>query len=196
MIRPVHLMFGTMLCVVLMAIPGAQGQAGTGPLAGLQEATTKVGFDDEMPPKLSGLLWPTPGVVPKKCAVRKVGVEGKSEDDKRMLIARVDNGDIVFAHIITSKPEAGTKVRREYYYRANAGGNLALALTATFQFTISDVDNDVLKNVTSQTYGETTGDGTQPLAITPEITARFETEKKFWLKQQKDLKKKEKDSGQ
>ena len=87
-------------------------------------------------------------------------------------------------------------MRREYYYRANAKGGLALALTATFQFTITDVDDDVLKNVTSQTYGETAGDGTQPLAITPEIKAKFETEKKFWLKLEKSLKKKERDSGQ
>jgi hypothetical protein len=189
-------MSGLVLCLGLIAIPGARVQAGTGPLAGLQEATTKVGFDDQMPAKLSGLLWPTPGIAPKKCAVMKVGVEGTSEDDKRILIERVDNGDIVFAHIITSKPEADTKMRREYYYRANAKGGLALALTATFQFTITDVDDDVLKNVTSQTYGETAGDGTQPLAITPEIKAKFETEKKFWLKLEKSLKKKERDSGQ
>ena len=185
-----------MLCVGLAAIPGAQGQTATGPLAGLEQATTKVGFDDQMPAKLSGLLWPAADTGNKKCAVKKISVEGTSEDDKRMLIVRMDNGDIVFAHTTVSKPKADAKLRREYYYRANAKGGLELALTATFQFEITDVDDDVLKNVTSETYGGTAGYGGKPLAITSEVKAKFEAEKKFWLKQEKSLKKMESDPAQ
>ncbi len=184
-------------------ITGAQGQTVTdtkatasGPLAGLAHATTQVGFDDKMPAKLCALLWPSPGAVQTNCAVRKVAVEGKSEDDKQMIIVRMDTQDVVFAHTIVSKTKAETKIRREFYYRANAKGDLALALKATFRFVITDVDNDVLQNVTWETYGEATGDGTQPLAITPEVEAQFKTEKKFWLKQEKTLKKKEHDMGQ
>ncbi len=180
------------------AVPGAWGQAATntnvvvtGPLAGLEQATVKLGFDDQMPAKLCGLLWPAPGTVQKKCAVRKVEVDGKTEDDKRILIARLDNGDVVLAHTTVIKPHEDSKIRHEYYYRANAKGDLALALEATFLFTITDVDNDVLKRVTWDTYGAAAGDGGPALAITPEVKAQFEAEKKFWFKQEKSLKKQE-----
>jgi len=155
-----------------------------------------VGFDDKMPVKLCGLLWPAPGTVQKKCAVRKVEVEGKTEDEKKILIVRLDTHDVVFAHTVVSQTKTDSKMRREYYYRANAKGDLALALKVTFHFTITDVDNEVLQNVTWQTFGEATGDGTQPLAITPEVEAQFKTEKKFWLKAEKSLKKKEHDAEQ
>jgi hypothetical protein len=190
------------LCAGVLAIPAARGQTATtnvvvtGPLAGLEQATTKLGFDDRMPAKLCGLVWPASGIVLTNCAIRKVAVEGKSEDDKRMLLVRMDTHDLVFAHTIVSKPEEDVKMRREYYYRPDAQGDLALALKATFRFTITDVGNEVLQNVTWETYGQRTGDGTQPLAITPEVQAQFKTEKKFWLKQEKSLKKKERDAGQ
>jgi len=148
-----------------------------------------------MPAKLCGMLWPAPVTVQKKCAVRKLEMAGKSENDKQILIVRLDTHDVVFAHTIESKPTPDSKMRWEYYYRANAQGDLALALKATFRYAITDVDNEVLQKVTCETYGETAGDDGKMLAITPGVKAQFETEKKFWLKQEKSLNKQAHDAG-
>ena len=191
------------LCIGVFIAPGARGQAATGtnaaftgPLAGLGEATAKVGSDDKIPAKLCGLLWPAPGTVQTNCAVRKVAVEGASEDEKRMIFVRMDTHDIVFAHTMVTKPKEDSKMRREYYYRVNAKGDLALALKVTFRFTINDVDNDVLQKVTLETYAEKAGDDGKTLAISSEVEAQFKTEKKFWLKAEKGLKKKAHDEEQ
>jgi hypothetical protein len=186
------------LCAGGLAVPGAFGQAAggintapTGPLAGLEESTMKLGFKDKIPAKLCGMLWPTAGTNQQKFAVKKVAVQGKDETEKRILIVRLDNYDIIIAHFTETKPTEDSKIRRESYYRTTAKGDLVLALKATFQFSISDVDNDVLKDVTFDTYGETAGDGETPLPMTPDIKAQFMAERKFWLKTQKSLKKQE-----
>jgi hypothetical protein len=186
-----------LLCAGGFAVPGVHGQTAAdtnatvkGPLTGLEEATMKVGFQDKMPAKLCGLLWPASGTNQQRYEVKKVAVQGKDETEKRILITRMDNHDIILAHFTETKPGEDSKIRRERYYRTNAKGDLVLALKATFQFTITDVDNDVLKNVTCETYGEMAGDGSAPLPITPEIKAQFMAERKFWLKAQKSLKKK------
>jgi hypothetical protein len=191
------------LCIGAFIAPRARGQAVTGtntsftgPLAGLGKAAAKAGFDDKIPAKLCRLLWPASGAVTTNCAVRKVAMEGDSEDEKRMILVRMDTHDIVFAHTIVTKPKEDLKMRREYYYRVNARGDLALALKATFRFNISDVDNDVLQSVSWETYGEKAGDDGETLAITPEVTAQFKVEKKFWLKQEKAMNKMERDPAQ
>jgi hypothetical protein len=200
---PFHKVLTMALCIGVSIASRAQGQAVagtnavfTGPLAGLEEATAKVGFKDKIPAKLCALLWPAPGTVQTNCAVRKVAVEGKTEDEKRMIIERMDTHDLVFAHTIVSTPKEDSKIRHEYYYLVNAQGDLALALKVTFQFTITDVDNDVLQKVTLVAYGEKASDDGKTLAITPDVAAQFKTEKKFWLKAEKSLKKKEHDAEQ
>jgi hypothetical protein len=181
-------------CVGFTAIPGARGQAFVdpnaplaGPLAGVAEATAKVGFKDKIPAKLCALLWPALGTNQDNCIVRKVAIAGKEPHELKYLIVRLDNRDVVMARVTASEPKDDMKLREERYYLTTAQGDLALALEVTFEFKVNDVDSDVLKNVTWQAYGQTPGGETLP--VTPEVKEQFETEKKFWLKQEKSLKK-------
>jgi hypothetical protein len=114
---------------------------------------------------------------------------GKHADEERMFCLRRETQDIVLGRFTVDKPDSESKVREEFYYRTTVQGDLVLALTATFQFTIDDVDNELLKKVTWQTYGEVAGDGTKPLPITPDLKAEFEAEKKLWLAVEKKLSK-------
>jgi hypothetical protein len=184
------------------ATPGARGQGVggtnavlTGPLAGVEMETAKVGFPDKMPAKLCGLLWPMPGTNQPKYAVKKVATSGASAGEKRVLIVRLDNGDIVLAHFAENTPSEDAKIRREIYFRTTSQGELERALRATFVFEITDVGNEVLRHSMWQAYGEMAGEpaGTNEstLAITADIKAQFEKEKKYWRKQEKNLKKQE-----
>ena len=178
----------TALCVGFLAIPGARGQAATGPFAGLAGATAKVGSEDKIPAKLCALLWPALGTNQQNCIVKKVSIAGKDPHEMKYLILRPDNHDVVMARVTASEPKDDMKSREERYYLTTAQGDLALALEVTFVFKVNDVDSDVLKNVTLQAYGQTPG-ARDTLPVTPEVKANFETEKKFWLGQEKQLKK-------
>jgi hypothetical protein len=158
----------------------------TGPLAGLVQLAIKNHTEDELPAKLCGLLWPNSGN--HKYFVKKFALP--IEHEQRIFCLRTDNQDIVLVHTYETKPDEQSKKRKEYYYRTTAKGDLALAVIARFEFTIDDVDNELLKKVTYETYGEVSGDGKKPLAITDDIRADFEAEKKLWLKSQKKLGKK------
>jgi hypothetical protein len=162
-----------------------------GPLGNLDEAAAKMGFKDTMPAKLCGLLWPGASAPKGTCKVKKVAVEGKDETEKRIMIVRMDNHDLIFAHFTETAPHDNAKTRREYYFRPTPAGDLALALKVTFQFRISDTDTDLLEGMTYETYDDAGGKGEDALPVTPEIKAKFETEKKLWLAQEKQLKKKE-----
>jgi len=88
-----------------------------------------------------------------------------------------------------TKPQDEAKTRTDFYYRTDPNGELALALKATFHFTLDELDEEHLKRVTWETFGAVSGDASPPLPITPEITAQFQAEKKYWLAQQKKLQK-------
>ena len=64
-----------------------------------------------------------------------------------------------------------------------------MVLQATFQFTISDTDTDILKKVTWQTFGAVSGGGEPAQPISSDILSEFKAEKKFWLGQAKALRK-------
>ena len=157
-----------------------------GPLAGLVRLAMKLGIEDDLPARLSGLLWPGPGAS-QKCAVKKISLAAKGGG--RFFILRTDNQNIVLLHFTETKPDNDSRIRREFYYCTTSQGDLALALSATFQFAKDDVDNELLKKVTWQTYGTAAGDGSKPLPITADIRTQFEAEKKIWLGQENQLKK-------
>jgi hypothetical protein len=192
-----------MICGGPAGLPRAAAQSAatefspiTDTLSGLADAVAKVGLADDLPGRLTMLLWPAPGGAQKKCAIKKVALEGTTEGDKRMLILRLDNQDLVFAHFDESHPSATTKVRHEFYYRTTTEGNLTLALTATFQYEISDVEAEILKKVTWTTFGSQAGDGGKPVPMTADIRAQFESEKKLWWSQEKRIKKIERGESQ
>ena len=163
-----------------------------GPLGDLSQLIIKGGTGDELPAHLAGLLWPEAGKRQQKLAVQKSVVPGKKEGEGRVFFVRPDNHEIVLMkHAETVSDDGESKTREETYYRTSPDGNLALVLTARLRFTKDLADNDILKDVNLQTYGQITADASKPLPITPEIRSEFETEKKFWLKQEKKLKKSE-----
>lgn len=155
----------------------------TGPLAGLAQLAMKTQDENELPTKLCGLLWPNSGN--HKYAIRKFSMPTGGEE--RLFCLRTDNQDILLTHRVETKPDESTKKRREIYYRTTAKGELVLAVVVRFEFTIDDVDNEILKKATYETYGEVSGDGKKPLAITADLLARFEAEKKYWLGLHKKL---------
>lgn len=158
----------------------------TGQLAGLAQLAMKTEAEDELPAKLCGLLWPSSGN--HKYSVKKFSMP--THEAERIFCVRTNNQDIVLVDAMETKPNEDTKKRKEIYYRTTAKGDLVLALIVRFEFNIDDVDNELLKKVTYETYGEVSGDGKKPLAITDDLRAKFEAEKKFWLGLQKKLGKK------
>jgi hypothetical protein len=184
----------TGLGIVLMATCGARGEETEanivvkGPLAGLNQAASTMGLKDMMPAKLCTLLWPGYAAT-NRCEIRKLTLPGKDEKERKVLIMRVDNRDLVFARFVEIRPNDDSKIRREYYFRVTQKGDLALALEATFQFRISDTDTDLLNYMTLQAYGDKADAAANIAPLTPEIKAQFEAEKKLWLGQQKNLKK-------
>ncbi|HZQ48193.1 MAG TPA: hypothetical protein VFC07_14350 [Verrucomicrobiae bacterium] len=157
----------------------------TGPLAGLAQLAMSARGEDQLPAKLCSLLWPNSGN--HKYAVRKYSMPTGRE--QRFFCLRTNNQDIVIVHAVETKPDEQTKKRKEWYYRTTAKGELILALSVLFEFEIDDQDNDILKKLTYQTYGEVSGDGKKPLAITDEVRAKFEVEKKYWLGLEKKIRK-------
>jgi hypothetical protein len=158
----------------------------TGQLAGLTQLAMDIHAEDELPAKLCGMLWPKSGS--HKFSIKKFTTS--TGDGQRLFCLRIDNQDVVLLRRVETKPSEDTKNREEFYYRTTAKGDLVLALTAAFEFTIDDVDNEIFKKVTYETYGEVSGDGKKPFAMTATIKADFEAEKKYWLKMQKKLAKK------
>lgn len=158
----------------------------TGQLAGLTQLAMNVHTQDELPAKLCGMLWPKSGS--HKYSIKKFSTT--ADGVQRLFCLRTDNQELVLIHRVETKPSEDTKNREEFYYRTTAKGDLVLALSAVFEFTIDDVDNELLKKVTYETYGEVSGDGKKPFAMTSTIKADFEVEKKYWLKTQKKLAKK------
>lgn len=158
-----------------------------GPLATLNDVTTKVGSKDNMPTKLCGLLWPDYAGT-NRCPVKKISMPGKDDHERKVLIVRLDNRDLVFARFTELKPHEDSKVRQEYYFRTTPKGDLAMVLQVTFLFRITDTETDILKDVRAQTFGGPAGNANaQP--ITKDMQAQFDAEKKSWLGQQKALKK-------
>lgn len=155
----------------------------TGQLARLAQLAVKVHDADELPAKLSSLLWPNSGS--HKYSVKRFSMP--AEDGERLFCVRTDNQDLVLTRRVETKPDENTKKRKEVYYRTTAKGDLVLVVIARFEFNIDDVDNEILKKVTYETFGEVSGDGKKPLAIDDDIRANFEAEKKIWLKSQKKL---------
>ncbi len=158
----------------------------TGQLGGLAQLAMKTHDEDKLPAKLCGWLWPNSGN--HKYAVKKFSMP--TRDEERLFCLRTDNQDVVLMHRVETKPDENTKKRKEIYYRTTARGDLVLALVVRFEFNIDDVDNEILKKVTYETYGEVSGDGKKPLAITADLRTQFEAEKKYWLGMQKKLGKK------
>jgi hypothetical protein len=161
-----------------------------GKLAGVAHSISIVGLDDDLPAKLCVLLWPEGGQKQKKLEIKKMSSPAK--DEGRVFILRPDNHSIVLMHYTESKNADDTKSRKETYYRTTSQGDLTLALTANFQFTLDELEGEHLKKVTWQTYGQTSGDGSKPRPIDSDMQGKFEAEKKFWLGMEKKLKKMEK----
>jgi hypothetical protein len=189
---------GLVLAIALAGVCNLFAQTNTdtnamvfGPLGGLEKSATKLGVEQNLPAKLSALLWQDFAKGEKKCAVKKMTLPGKHDGDARIFCVRKDNQDIVLMQRVESKPDTRSILRREFYYRTTAQGDLLLALTATFQFGIDDVDNEILKSATWDTYGDTAIAGAKARPFTADIKAEFDEEKKFWLAQEKKLKKQE-----
>ncbi|HEY3915000.1 MAG TPA: hypothetical protein VGN61_10985 [Verrucomicrobiae bacterium] len=155
----------------------------TGQLAGLAQMAMKIHAEEGLPTKLCGLLWPNSGN--HKYSIKKFSMP--TRDEERLFCLRTDNQDVVLTHRVETKPDEDTKKRKEVYYRTTAKGDLVLAVVVRFEFNIDDVDNEILKKVTYETFGAVSGDGKKPLAIDDNIRANFEAEKKYWLKSQKKL---------
>jgi len=158
----------------------------TGQLAGLAQLARNAGAEDELPARLCGVLWPNSGK--HNYTVKKFSMPTKQEE--RLFCVRTNNQDIVLVNAVETKPNEDTKKRKEIYYRTTVKGDLVLAVSVNFDFTIDDVDNELLKKVTFTTYGDVSGDGSKPLAITADVRAKFEAEKKYWLGLEKKLGKK------
>ncbi len=186
---------GLSLLAILIATSRAQSQpanttnapAPTGQFAELARLAMKSEEGGTLPVKLSGLLWPDAAKHAYK--IKKISMPGKNEHEERFFFFRADSQDVVLVHRTETKKE-DTEYRKEFYYRATINGDLALVLSATFHFEIDDVDNELLKDMSFETYGEKSGESHKPLPITKELRDKFEIEKKYWLGIQKKLAKK------
>jgi hypothetical protein len=157
----------------------------TGQLAELARLAATAYGEDELPARLCNLLWPNSGN--HKYPVRKFSMP--SGHDQRLFCLRTNNQDIIIVHTIETKPDENTKRRKEFYYRTTAKGDLVLAVSVSFEFEIDELDNETIRKLTSETYGDVSGDGKKPLPITADMLAKFEAEKKYWLGLEKKIRK-------